>query len=77
MRQLTPAPIEEIVWHCFRQNYHLDYANAAVHTALVRFSPLTFRLAEYIWETFPSYRSDERLHEVWLDRGEYEEDTGR
>lgn len=69
--------LNQILWHCFQQNYHLDHSNAQVHTAPVRYSPITFRLAEYIWEQFPGHRVNDDLRAVWLARGEYEEDKGR
>lgn len=77
MTMTTEMPLNQILWHCFMQNYHTDHANAAVHTAVVRFSPITFRIAEYIWEVFPSYQKNEKLREVWFDRNQYVEDTGR
>jgi hypothetical protein len=67
----------EILYQCLRQNAHLDESNAAIHTAPVRYSPLTFRIAEYLWNHFPSYRDNTLLHSVILDSGQYEEDPGR
>jgi hypothetical protein len=69
--------LEDILWICFRQNYHADHSNAAIHCNVVRFSPITFRLAEYIWETFPLYQANDLLREVFYDRNQYEEDRGR
>ena len=69
--------LHEILWFCFSQNYHADCSNASVHCATVRYSPITFRLAEYLWEQFPNYQSNAALRAVWLARGEYPEDPGR
>ena len=73
--------VDEVLWECFRQNYHLDNSNAAVHTAIVRYSPLTFRLAEVLAPLVGLERLgliDERaLVEVLNHAGTYEEDTGR
>ena len=59
---------------CFQHFYHNDHANAAIHLADVRFSPITFRLAEAldgtVWET-----SD--VYEVIMAKGKYELDHGR
>ena len=71
---------EEVLWHSFKKLYHEDHANAAMHCAPVRYSPLTFRLAEAVeratkatvdWDTYPE------VYAVLLDRGLYREDPGR
>jgi hypothetical protein len=59
----------------FSHFYHADHANAAFHTAPVRFSPITFRLAEALAEYVDEY--DEPLTEVLNDKGKYREDPGR
>ena len=69
--------LHNILWHCFRQNVHLDESNAAVHCAPVRYSPITFRLTEYLWNHFPSYRSQVEVARVAADLGSYAEDPGR
>ena len=46
-------PPAEIVWQAFRHFVHLDESNAAIHAAPVRYSPLTFRLAEVLMWTYP------------------------
>jgi hypothetical protein len=69
--------LSEILWYSFQQNFHADHSNASIHCATVRYSPLTFRLAEYIWDTFPNYQVNDDLRAVWLDRNQYEEDKGR
>ena len=66
--------LDATLWQAFRQNYHLDNSNAAVHCAGVRYSPLTFRLAEAL------YSRGVLGMEIGLvigDRGAYEEDRGR
>lgn len=69
--------LEETLWFSFVQNYHLDKGNAAVHCNVVRFSPITFRLAEHLWQQFPNLHLTIPLREVILDSGQYEEDRGR
>jgi hypothetical protein len=70
-------PLGDLLWQCFQQNYHADHSNAAIHCATVRYSPITFRLAEQIWRDFPTYQVNDDLRAVWLDRGQYVEDPGR
>ena len=72
-------PIHDTVHWAFRQNYHLDKSNAAVHCAPVRFSPLTFRLYETLVEVWPTHfiaHTDE-MNEVRRHIGEYALDGGR
>jgi hypothetical protein len=69
--------LHEILWFSFLHFFHLDQSNAPMHTAVVRYSPITFRLAEYLWRHFPGYRNREALRSVILDSGQYEEDLGR
>jgi hypothetical protein len=72
--------IDHVLWECFRHFVHLDEANAAIHFAPVRYSPLTFRLAEHLapipseWLTPPD---DYLLRNVLNHLGAYEEDRGR
>jgi hypothetical protein len=73
-----------LLW-CLAQNYHFDHANATVHNADVRFSPITFRLAEALgaldedlaWNTEELGQYWGMLAEVTKAKGAYEEDTGR
>jgi len=51
-----------------------DNSNAAIHTAPVRYSPITFRLAEALHEE--GYDSA-AVDEVLSHSGKYEEDKGR
>lgn len=69
--------LHEILWFSFLHMYHLDHSNAPIHCGIVRYSPLTFRLAEYMWRHYPGYRNHESLRAVILDSGAYEEDLGR
>jgi hypothetical protein len=69
---------------CFEHFYGMDRANAAVHCAVVRFSPITFRLAEAVVEEQARRDSpillgvtQEAIAEVLAHRGAYEEDKGR
>jgi hypothetical protein len=72
--------LTETLLHAFRQNFHADHMNASIHCANVRYSPLTFRLAEQIQaqpgvDIGPDHWSDVYL--VLFDKGAYEEDRGR
>lgn len=88
---LRNRPLHLGTWHAFLYFYHLDHSNAAFHTSSVRYSPITFRLAEFInsltnpmtpHPTPPSGGAlrlwdDHRLQAVTMDIGRYEEDPGR
>ena len=73
----TRTDVTETLWHCFQQNYHLDHSNAAVHCSPVRYSPITFRLAEVLWDANPDLQVTDSLRAVYLDLGKYREDRGR
>lgn len=80
MTYVSSLPLSKVLWACFMQNYYLDQSNAEVRMAPVRFSPLTRRLAEHVWQSFPSYQQSGILKEVlvaeWHDqRSQPEEDT--
>lgn len=67
-------------WQAFLHFYYADCANAAFHTAEPRFSPITFRLAEFIISEHGvqfAIDPDARLSQVLAHVGEYEEDPGR
>jgi hypothetical protein len=68
----------EAAYLAFQFFYHYDKSNAAVHGAEVRFSPITFRLAEAI-STYSSIMASQHadLMEVLNHVGLYEEDPGR
>lgn len=75
---MTTMTIETVLYHCFKQNYHADHANAAIHCAQVRYSPLTFRLAEHLQDQRgPDSTLTPEVVAVLLDRGAYVEDAGR
>ena len=65
----------DLLWECFRHFYTLDHSNAAIHCAPVRYSPITFRLAEALAES--SYKVNTWVIDVMTDKGLYEEDPGR
>ncbi len=73
--------IEQVLWECFRHFVHLDESNAAMHTAAVRYSPITFRLAEHLAQELDTDRLTPRnnalLREVIEHIGVYDEDPGR
>ena len=70
--------LETVLYHCFKQNYHADHANAAIHCASVRYSPLTFRLAEHLQDVRgPESTLTTEVVAVLKDKGVYAEDAGR
>jgi hypothetical protein len=70
-------PQEILLW-CFQQNYHLDKSNAAVHCSPVRFSPITFRLYEWLlMDWVPDEDITPEMAEVKHHHGMYVEDKGR
>jgi hypothetical protein len=71
--QNQPALVDP-AWWAFVKVFHEDKANASMHCAVVRYSPLTFRLAEALNEYMPL---DPYVQSVLGDVGAYEEDTGR
>jgi hypothetical protein len=69
--------IDTLLWS-FKQNYYLDKANACVHCAPVRFSPITFRLYQALaglWAQDEAFTRE--MVEVGEHIGKYEEDKGR
>jgi hypothetical protein len=64
---------------CLRYFANMDRANAAVHTGMVRYSPITFRLAEVLNATGMDHDADvqEVLDDVTDHSGMYTEDKGR
>jgi hypothetical protein len=76
--------LHELLFHCLRHFVHLDHSNAAIHTAPVRYSPITFRLAELLLRSFPAATEstgdaldDVIVRQVFDHIRQYEEDTGR
>lgn len=72
--------VDQTLWECFRYFSALDESNAAIHVSQVRYSPITFRLAEQLASV---NRDDLAAHnarlldEVLRHLGAYEEDKGR
>lgn len=73
------------LYESFLHFYHLDHSNAAVHMAPVRYSPITFRLAEaladnslgiYVQVVNEGW-SEKEISQVMADKGRYVEDRGR
>lgn len=62
--------------YSFLHFYHMDHANAAIHTSPVRFSPITFKLASLASFYSPSHDTPE-LREVNAHEGAYPLDMGR
>jgi len=74
--------VEELLFQCLRHFVHLDEANAAIHCASVRYSPITFRCAEALRDNFDVYKGalvedDGTISRVLSHIGLYEEDAGR
>lgn len=73
------------LYESLRHFYYLDHANAAMHMAQVRYSPITFRVAEALADnTHGVYIvmvnegwSENELQAVMNDKGRYPEDRGR
>lgn len=70
----SPMPLDDVLTWCLIHFVHEDEANAAMHTADVRYSPITFRVAEQLHLV----RSQHPLVlAVIAAKGAYVEDTGR
>lgn len=72
----------DVIAFCLRHFKHLDESNAAIHMAPVRYSPITFALAERIrWRAVRSTRFSaedmQNVREVLAHRGKYALDKGR
>jgi len=67
---------DEVMLEALRHFVHLDESNAAVHCGAVRYSPLTFRLAEALNRRGVN-AADAYVRDVIADAGRYEEDKGR
>lgn len=66
---------DSLLLGCFQYFYHNDCANAAIHCADVRFSPITFKLAEALKDN--DYGNLTGVLHVLGHRGHYELDHGR
>lgn len=69
--------LSEVLYQSLRHFVHLDEANAAIHCAEVRYSPITFRLAEELEQAGGQYSGDQAVVRVIAHLGKYEEDKGR
>ena len=77
--------VARALYESFLHFYHIDHSNAVIHMAPVRYSPITFRLAEALADnTHGIYMvlvnegwSERELHYVMADKGRYAEDKGR
>jgi len=78
-RSRMTDPTETLLMECLRYFVHLDNSNAAIHCASVKYSPITFRLAEAIVREFPDGLPavDIDVRSVLADVGQYKEDRGR
>lgn len=72
-----PPRAEEVMGWCLLHFVGLDEANAAIHTAPVRYSPITFRLAELLEDDAVESDVLAAARRVLSHRGLYEEDKGR
>lgn len=66
--------LDETLFQCLRYFVHTDEANAAMHTADVRYSPITFRVAEAL---YAEGDRSEMTVKVMGARATYPEDPGR
>lgn len=66
----------DLIFHAFEHFFGQDQANASVHMAEVKFSPITFRLAEAL-STDSYYFDVTDVAIVLAHKGKYEEDQGR
>lgn len=79
--EVPDTPVDQVLWECFRHFVHLDESNAAIHCSPVRYSPITFRLAEQLHamqvyaDLSPS--GERHLVQVMAHLGRYPEDRGR
>lgn len=74
--------LNDLLFQCLRHFVHLDESNAAIHCAPVRYSPITFRLAQELdaqSHTFGEWptEDDGTIARVLSHLGQYEEDPGR
>jgi hypothetical protein len=62
----------------FEHFFHMDKANACMHCAPVKFSPITFRLLDDLLVDWPDDEDvTEEMAQVRHHRGQYELDPGR
>lgn len=71
------GPSDAVLWS-FLYMYHTDKANACMHCAPVRFSPITFRLFDELTAMWPEGEDiTQEMAEVRSHLGSYELDPGR
>ena len=77
---MDATELEAMSW-AFDYFHQLDKANACIHCAPVKFSPITFRLAGVLIDNWPASPGAARLpvelEEVRDHQDKYELDTGR
>lgn len=69
--------VQDTLEWALRHFKRLDESNAAIHTGSVRYSPITFRLAEAIAAHGIDEAAIGEYAEVLRHKGKYEEDKGR
>jgi hypothetical protein len=82
---LPDLPLDSVLWQAFEFHARRDQMNAAGHVSAVRWSPLTFRLADQLDALLDpehqpvglSPQSMDLLASVQHARGAYAEDSGR
>lgn len=69
----------DVLQWCFDYFFHMDEANAQVHCAPVKFSPITFRLMQAIMDKADENGQDVTQEVMLVKRhqGLYAEDVGR
>jgi hypothetical protein len=71
------ALIVEAAWWAFLFFYHHDESAAKIHCAPVKFSPITFRLAESLALYASDLKNEPEIIQVLAHVGKYEDDRGR
>lgn len=70
--------VDDVMLWCFQYFFHMDKANACMHNAPVKFSPITFRLMGSLMETWnPDEDITQEMAEVRSHVNQYELDPGR
>jgi hypothetical protein len=68
---------DALLWS-FQHFFHMDKANACMHCAPVRFSPVTFRCLDDLLAHWPDDEDvTQEMAEVKYHHGKYELDSGR
>lgn len=66
-----------VIGWCLSHFVHVDEANACMHCAPVRYSPITFRVAELAITMAAPSHVHKLASEVLNHKGQYAEDKGR